>query len=207
MPPDQENPNLLPEQEKLNRQLEALGRYVSGLQQQRQGAKTVAAQPPSRAQPPAAPQPRRPSRGWLLVTGLLVALALAGGVLVGAVAWSDDRPVVAGGGPGASSADQRPETTATWGPDTTTVGPVASVACKTAVDRANTMLATAVALQRELAEYRTIMRDPSNRELSGLEVVEKALPGLGDGARESARLDQALSAYRQVVDQCKLRKP
>jgi hypothetical protein len=69
------------------------------------------------------------------------------------------------------------------------------------------MLATAVALQRELAEYRTIMSDPSNRELSGREVVKKTLPGLRDGARESARLDQALNAYRQVVDQCKLRKP
>jgi hypothetical protein len=69
------------------------------------------------------------------------------------------------------------------------------------------MPATAVALQRELAEYRTIMSGPSNRELSGREVVEKTLPGLGAGARESARLNQALRAYRQVVDQCKLQKP
>jgi hypothetical protein len=208
MPPDQQNPRLLPEQEHLKRQLETLGRYVAEFHQQRQPAKTVAAQPPSGAQSPAEPQPRRPSSGWLLGTGLLVVLALAGGVVVGAVAWSQDRPVVAGeGGPGVSSARQRPATTASWASHTTMVGPVASAACKTAVDRANTMLAIAVALQRELAEYRSIMRDRSNRELSGREVVKRALPGLGDGARESARLDQALSAYRQVVDQCKLRKP
>jgi hypothetical protein len=190
MPPDHENLNMPPEQENLNRQLEALGRYVSGLQQQRERAKAAAAQAPAVA------EPRRPSRGWLLLTGVLVILALVGGVLVGVVAWFDRRPAGPTGGP-----------SVTQGPNTTTVVPVASLACKTAVDRANAMLTVAVSLQRELAEYRKIMSDPSNRKLSGRELVEKTLPVLGAGANESASLDQALSAYRQVVDQCKLRKP
>jgi hypothetical protein len=199
MPLEPDNLQISPEQEKLNRQLEALQHYVSGLQQQRDHANSAAQSSP-------APE-SRPSRHWLLLTGLLVVLALVGGVVVGAVAWSDDRP--AGAGAGATSASpvsqQPPGTsTAAQGSNPTTAGPLASLACKTAVDRANTMLATAVALQRELAEYRTIMSDPSNRERSGREVVQKALPGLGSGARESARLDQGLSAYRQVVDQCQL---
>ena len=76
-----------PEQDDLNRQLEAVQRYVSGLQQ-RERAKAAAAQPP----PAPEPKPRRPSRRWLLLTGLLVVLALVGGVLVGVVVWSTDRP-------------------------------------------------------------------------------------------------------------------
>lgn len=201
MPLEPDDLHISPEQERLNRQLEALQRYVSGLQQQREHGKDAAE--PTRASAP------RPSSRWLVLTGLLAVLALVGGVVVGAVAWSVARPT--GAVAGASSAllaTQQPSSmsTAAPGSNRTTAAPVASLACKTAVDRANTMLATAVALQRELAEYRTIMSDPSNRELSGRKVVEKALPGLGAGARESARLDQALSAYRQVVDQCKLQK-
>ena len=185
-----------PEQENLNRQLEALQRYVSDLHQQRERAKAAAAQPP----PAPEPEPRRPSRRWLLLTGLLVTLALVGGVVVGAVAWSNDQPAGAKVGiAGVSSATQSP--------DTTIVAPVASPACKTAVDRANTMLAIAVKLQRELAEYRRIMRDSSNRNLSGREVVAKTAPSLRAGSSDSARFNQALADYRQVVDQCKMRTP
>jgi hypothetical protein len=182
-----------PEQENLNRQLEALQRYVSDLHQQRERVKAAAAQPPP------ALEPRRPSRRWLLLTGLLVVLALVGGVLVGAVVWSDQRPAGAEAGAGASSATQSP--------DTTTVAPVASPACKTAVDRANTMLAIAVKLQAELAEYSRIMNDPSTGNLSGREVAEKSASSLQAGSSDSARLNQALADYRQVVDQCKLRPP
>ena len=185
-----------PEQENLNRQLEALQHYVSDFQQQRERAKAAAAQPP----PAPEPKPRRPSRRWLLLTGLLVSLALAGGVFVGAVAWSTDRPVRGKAGvAGASSA--------TPSPDTTTVAPVAAPACKTAVDRANTMLAIAVKLQRELAEYSRIMSDPANRNRSGREVVERIAPSLQAGAGESASFERALADYRQVVDQCELRTP
>jgi hypothetical protein len=207
MPPEQDDLNRQLEapqqQENLNRQLEALQRYVSGLQQQREHTK-AAAQPP----PAPEPEPGRPSRRWLLLTGLLVAVALVGGVFVGAVAWSDDRPAGAEVGADASSPTQNPNVTP--GPrssDTTTIAPVAASACKTAVDRANTMLAVAVELRRELAEYGRIMSDPSNRDLSGREVVERIAPALQAGASESTRFDQALANYRQVVDQCKLRTP
>ena len=196
-----------PEQDDLNRQLEALSskkpqppargvqRYVSDLQQ-REHAKAAAAQPP----PAPEPKPRRPSRRWLLLTGLLVTVALVGGIFVGAVAWSTDRPAGAKAGvAGASSATQSPDTTA--------VAPVATPACKTAVDRANTMLAIAVELQRELAEYSRIMSDPSNRNLSVREVVDKHAPSLQAGASESASFERALADYRQIVDQCELRTP
>jgi hypothetical protein len=197
MPPEQDDLNRQLEapqqQENLNRQLEALQRYVSGLQQQREHAKAA-------AQPPPAPESRWPSGRWLGLTGLLVTLALVGGVVVGALAWSNDRPTGAKAGvAGVSSATQSP--------DTTTVALVASPACKTAVDRANAMLAIAVKLQGELAEYGRIMRDPSNRNLSGREVVEKTALSLQAGASESARFDQALADYRQIVDRCVVRTP
>jgi hypothetical protein len=204
MPPEQDDLNRQLEapqqQENLNRQLEALQRYVSGLQQ-REHAKAGAAQPP--------PAPEsRPSRRWLLLTGLLVTLALAGGVFVGAVAWSDDRPASAEVGADASSPTPSPKVTPRpQSSDTTSVAPVATPACKTAVDRANTMLAVAVELRRELAEYSRIMRDPSTRNLSGREVVEKMAPALQAGASESPRFERALADYRQVVDQCELRTP
>ena len=208
MPPEQDDLNRQLEapqqQENLNRQLEALERYVSGLQQQREHANAAAAQPPSAPEP----KPGRPSRRWLLLTGLLVTVALVGGILVGAVAWSDDRPAGAEVVAGASSATPSPNVTP--GPrssDTTSVAPVAAPACKTAVDRANTMLASAVELRRELAEYGRVMSDPSTRDLSGREVVEKMAPALQAGDSESARFERALADYRQVVDQCELRTP
>jgi hypothetical protein len=158
-----------PDQEDLNRQLEALQRYVTDLTEQRQRSKAAAG---------AAPGRRRPSARWLLAAGLFV----------GAVAWSDDRP---------AATDRSPGSTAAVG--------VASPACKTAVDRANTMLAMAVELQRTLAEYERIVNDPANGGLSGPELREKAAPVLKAGSDESARLDQALASYRRVVDRCQLR--
>jgi hypothetical protein len=169
------------------RQLEALRRHM--------------AHPDTRWEPPtevgflrdhsafdlAGPERRRPPRSWLLLTGLLVTLALVGGVVVGAVAWSDDRPARATG--------------------TTIVAPVATPACKTAVDRANTMLASAVRLREAMAEHGRILRDPANRGLSGDEVLERLAPSQRTGSSESARFDRALEEYRQVVDQCGLRLP
>ena len=190
MPLEPDDLHFSPEQEHLNRQLEALQRYVSGLQQEREHAKAA-------VQPTPAPEPRVSSR-WLLLTGLLVVVALVGGVFLGAVAWSDDRAT--GAGAGATS-------TAAQGSNPTIAAPVASPACKTAVDRANTMLAIAVNLHRELVEYSKVMTDPSSRELSGRELVDKTAPGLRAGTSESARFTQALAAYRQVVDQCEVRTP
>jgi hypothetical protein len=202
MPLEPDDLHISPEQENLNRQLEALQRYVSGLQQQREHTKAA-------AQPTPAPGPRPPSR-WLLLTGLLVVLALVGGIFVGAVAWSDDRPTgAAAGATTTSPVTQQPPSTSTeaQGSNPTTAAPVAAPACKTAVDRANTMLAIAVKLHRELVEYSKIMTDPSSRELSGRELVDKSVPALRAGTSESARFTQALAAYRQVVDQCEVRTP
>jgi hypothetical protein len=182
-----------PEQENFNRQIEALQRYVSDLQKQRERAKAAAAQPPVPS------EPGRPSRRWLLLTGLLVVLAMVGGVFLGAVAWSDDRPASGEAVPGTSSA--------TSGTDTTALAPIASSACKTAVDRANGMLAIAVKLREEIAEYSRIMSDPSIGDLPGREVVARTATPLEAGSSDSAKFDQALADYRQVVDQCRLRPP
>jgi hypothetical protein len=182
------------------RQLEALRRHM--------------AHPDTRWEPPtevgllrehsafdlAGPERRRPPRSWLLLTGLLVTLALVGGVVVGAVAWSDDRPAgVTNGVAGTASGGRAP--------GTTTVAPVATPACKTAVDRANTMLASAVRLREALAEHGRILRDPATRGLSGDEVLERLAPSQLTGSSESARFDRALDEYRQVVDRCGLRLP
>ena len=89
----------------------------------------------------------------------------------------------------------------------TTAGPMASAACKTAVDRANAMLASAVRLRKAMAEHGRILRDPANRGRSGDEVLERLAPSQRTGSSESARFDRALDEYRQVVDQCGLRLP
>jgi hypothetical protein len=178
------------------RQLEALRRYM--------------AHPDTRWEPPsevgllrdhaafdlAGPGRRRPARSWLLLTGLLVALALVGGVVVGAVAGSDDRPAgVDDGVAGTASGGRAPG------------APVATPACKTAVDRANAMLASAVRLREAMAEHGRILRDPANRGLSGDEVLDRLAPSQQTGSSESARFDRALDEYRQVVDQCGLHLP
>jgi hypothetical protein len=69
------------------------------------------------------------------------------------------------------------------------------------------MLAIAVRLQRTVGEYARIMTDPSSRELSGRELVDKSVPALRAGTSESARFTRALTNYRQVMNQCKARKP
>ena len=69
------------------------------------------------------------------------------------------------------------------------------------------MLAIAVTLQRELAEYSRFMRDPANGNLSVREVVDKRASSLQAGASESARFERALADYRQIVDQCQLSTP
>jgi hypothetical protein len=121
------------------------------------------------------------------LTGLLVVLAVIGGFFVGAVAWSNDPPDPPAG--------------------TTTASPTAAPACKAAVDRANALLAVAVKLRRELAEYSRFMRDPSNGDLSVREVVAKRAVSLQAGADDLARFDRALADYRRIVDRCGVRAP
>jgi hypothetical protein len=143
---------------------------------------------------------RRPPLAWLLVTGLLVAVALVGGVFVGAAAWSDDRPGSANSGAAGTASSRRsaeaPAVTAT-----------ATLECKTAVDRANAMLASAVKVRGALAEHDRILDDPANRQLSVGQVLEKLAVTRQAGASEAARFDQGLDAYRAVVDRCDLRVP
>jgi hypothetical protein len=145
----------------------------------------------------AGPHRRRPP---LLVTGLLVAAALVGGVFVGAVAWSDDRPA-AGGTTAAGTVSARRDAEAA------AVTPAATLECKTAVDRANAMLASAVKVRGALAEHDRILNDPANRELTVAQVLQQLAVSQQAGASESARFDRALDAYRQVVDRCDLRVP
>jgi hypothetical protein len=165
MPPEQD--------ETRARQIQALRQYIAQLSEQREDPKLevgmrlpdVTAEPERR---------RRPPLSWLLVTVLLVAAALLGGAFVGAAAWSDDRPPA--GEPGVTTA--APTTLAPGG-----VALVASPECKTAVDRANSVLAVAVRM-RAAVDRRT-------------EVAS------GD----PASFDRALAAYREVVDRCTLRTP
>jgi hypothetical protein len=181
------------------RQIEALRRYVAQLGTQRERAIGPGVHQDRLPSEPTGPGPA-PTR-WrppLPLTGLLVVVAFIGGVVIGVVAWSNDRPAGTGAAAGSS---------ATQSPDTTAVAPVATPACKTAVDRANALLAIAVKLQRELAEYSRFMHDPSNGNLSVREVVDKRAPALQGGADDSARFDRALADYRQIVDRCVVRTP
>jgi hypothetical protein len=113
------------------------------------------------------------------------------------VAWSDDRPASTG-------------TAEVWAvthrPTVTIAGPTTSTACKTAVDRANAMLA-AVTLRRAAVEQGRILRDPANRDLTVGEVLEKLAASEQAGTSESDRFNRALADYRQVVGQCKLQAP
>jgi hypothetical protein len=93
-----------PEPEDLNRQLQALQRYVAELNEQRKRQ--------GRGGPTGADtRARRPSKRWLLFTGLLAVMALTSGLFVGAVAWSDDRPPTATAAAGASSVTPSSNTT------------------------------------------------------------------------------------------------
>jgi hypothetical protein len=179
MPPEQDNPRA--------RQLEALRRYVSELADQVE-------------HPPEVRGRRRPPARWLLLTGLLVGLALVGGVLVGAVAWSDDRPSPAPR-PGDGSLSSAQSTS------TSVAAASASPECKTAVDRANRSLAIAVKLRNALAEHTGIMDDLLDGRIDRAAAREARTPSELTGQLQSARFDLALADYRKVVDQCRLQAP
>jgi hypothetical protein len=143
---------------------------------------------------------RRPPLSWLLIAGLLVVVALVGGVVVGAVAWSDDRPA-------RDNTRAAAPTAASRNPDASSAAPVATPACKSAVDRANAMLASAVKLRGALAEQDRILNDPANRGLSVGEVLQRLAASQQVGSSEAATFDRSLDAYREVVDQCDLHAP
>jgi hypothetical protein len=162
MPPEQD--------ETRARQIEALRKYITQLSEQRDRPKVEVGM---RLPDLTSDRRRRPSLPWLLVTVVLVTVALVGGVFVGAAAWSDDRPPAREpGGGGAVSTTQ-----------TASAALVASPECKTAVDRANSVLAVAVRMRTAVAQGTTV------------------------ASGEPARFDRALAEYRQVVDRCTLRTP
>jgi hypothetical protein len=186
------------------RQLEALRQYVAELGTRRERPTELGMRREPLADEltgaPAAPAAGRPSPRWLLLTGLLVTVALVAGVFFGAVGWSDDRPARQGApASGVSSATQAPQGS--------TAGPVATPACKTAVDLANAMLANAVRLRGALAEHDRILNDPASRSLSGSELLQRLRPSQQVVSGEAGSFDRALAEYRQVVDRCDLRAP
>jgi hypothetical protein len=177
MPPEQDDPR--------TRQIEALRRYVNelGFQQQR----------------PEVHRGRgRPSFPWLLLTGVLVALALVGGVLVGAAAWSDDRAAQPRGSGTLSGAQST---------STSVVLAAATPECKEAVDQANKGLASAVKLRAALAEHIKITDDLLNGRIDRAKALKARIPSMATGEIQSARFDAALADYRKVVDKCRLQAP
>jgi hypothetical protein len=144
MPPEQD--------ETRARQIEALRQYITQLSEQREDPKVEVGM---RLPDVTAQRPRRPPLSWLLVTVLLVAVALVGGVFVGAAAWSDDRPPAADSG-GATTAAPTTQTPRA-------VPLVATPDCKTAVDRANDALAVAVRMRAALDAGATVASaDPAS---------------------------------------------
>jgi hypothetical protein len=144
MPPEQDQTRA--------RQIEALRQYITQLSERREDPKVEVGM---RLPDVTAERPRRPPLSWLLVTVLLVAVALAGGVFVGASAWSDDRPPASNSG--------APTTAAPTTQTPRAVPLVATPDCKTAVDRANLAIAIAVRMRTALAQGATVASgDPAS---------------------------------------------
>jgi hypothetical protein len=183
MPPSEDDRNA--------RQIEALRRYVAELGTDRErpagGASLPSPEPERSARPPLVP--------WLLLTLVLVAASLIGGVLIGAARETGQRAKAAG--PSGSAA----------APTTTLTAPVASLECRTAVDLANRGLASAVRVQGVLQEYTQIMNDLRANRIDGRQAADRAMPSLVIGSIEAGKFDSALADYRKVVDQCRLMKP
>jgi len=177
------------------RQIEALRRYVAELgtnREQRPEGETVheeydEEQPYGRRLSPLLP--------WLVLTALLVAAALIGGVLIGAARENGQEPG-AGGRAGSAEATT-----------TTLIAAVASPECKIAVDRANRSLTAAVKVRGVLAEYTKVMGDLRNGRIDARQAAAQVSPHLALGTVESDKFDIALAEYRKVVDKCTLREP
>ena len=180
MPPEQDDYR--------ERQLAALHRYVSDLEVRRQHD-GVQARP--------AGERRRSAWPWLLITLLLMAISLAGGIAIGGSRDPGDRgrsPAPGSGVAGATSTS-------------VAAAPTASPECAEAVERANASMSHAVAVAGALRRHTEIMNDLLNGKLDAETALRKGTPSLIAGSAESAKFEVALADYRQVVDRCQLRTP
>ena len=168
MPPEQDDNR--------ERQLAALRRYVSDLDVRR----------PDGTPAPPSGQRWRSVWPWLLVTLLLMAVSLAGGIAIG--------------GRDQAGAAQLAGTTAS-----TVAGPVATPECAEAVERANKSMSYAVKVSAALREHTEVMNDLLNGKISAEAALRTGTPSLITGSAEAARFDVALADYRKVVDRCQLR--
>jgi hypothetical protein len=172
MPPEQDDTR--------ERQLAALRRYVSDLDIRHRDDDPI--RPVGRA--------RRSAWPWLLVTLVLMAVSLAGGIAIG----TGRDPVPAGRGAAFAA------TTAS-----SAAAPTASPECAEAVERANRSMSYAVKVSGALREHTQIMNDLLNGKITAEDALKAGTPSLIAGSAEAARFDVALADYRKVVDRCQLR--
>jgi hypothetical protein len=196
MPPaqDDDDRDARQDDDRNARQIEALRRYVAelGTNRERPEGETVHEEYDEEEQP----YERRlsPLLPWLVLTALLVAAALIGGVMIGAARENSQE---AGAGDRSGSAEAT----------TTLIAPVASPECKTAVDRANRSLTHAVKVRGVLDEYTKIMDDLRNGRIDARQAAAQVSPYLALGTAESDKFESALAEYTKIVDKCTLREP
>jgi hypothetical protein len=169
------------------RQLAALRRYVSDLDVRRR-------QNGGQARPEGGR--RRSAWPWLLVTLLLMAVSLAGGVAIGARDGGAREP-------GRTSGSGFAAATST----SVAAVPTATPECAEAVERANASMSHAVAVAGALRRHTEVMNELLNGKLDPEAALRKGTPSLIAGSAEAAKFDVALADYRQVVDRCRLRTP
>jgi len=166
------------------RQLAALRRYVSDLDVRRQ----------QHNGDPLPPDGERRRTAWprLLITLLLMAVSLAGGIAIGG---SRD--------PGPRRASGFQSGTAS----SVAASPTASPECAEAVQRANASMSHAVAVATALRQHTEVMNKLLNGDIDAATALRTGTPSLIAGSAESAKFDVALADYRRVVDRCQLRAP
>jgi hypothetical protein len=162
-------------------QLAALRRYVSDLDIRRQ-------QDPGQAQPA---ERRRTIWPWLLVTLLLMAVSLAGGIALG----------------GGDAGQRRTSGFASATASGAAAAPTATPECAEAVERANRSMSHAVQVSAALREHTEVMNRLLNGKIDTGEALRAGTPSLITGSASSARFDVALADYKKVVDRCRLRTP
>jgi hypothetical protein len=166
------------------RQLAALRRYVSDLDVRRQH---------NGDQLEAAEERRRTVWPWLLVTLLLMAVSLAGGIAIGGN--RDATTTSRSSGFDSATASSVAAT------------PNASPECAEAVQRANASMSHAVAVSTALRQHTEVMNRLLNGKIDAPTALRTGTPSLIVGSAESAKFDVALADYRKVVDRCQLRTP